>query len=182
MPSPISSMACSQEMRTHSPFSFFMGYFSRRSPLACSRTAAPLAQWAPRLNGLSHPGSWPVQTPFCTSAMTEQPTEQCVQTDLRSSTAPVPVAASAFVTEPPVAAIAVSPPIARPEFLRKVRRSTYVSATWFRMPVRWERRAIPLVFFLSMSFSLAGSGQSRMRAGLFPNAPASGRHATEAGQ
>ena len=74
-------------MRFHSPPSFFIGYFRRRSPCACSRTAAPLAQCAPRLNGLSHPGSWPVQTPSCTSATTVQPTEQCVQTDLTVSTA-----------------------------------------------------------------------------------------------
>jgi hypothetical protein len=31
------------------------------------------------LIGLSQAGSWPTHTPFCTSAMTEQPTEQWVQ-------------------------------------------------------------------------------------------------------
>ena len=96
MPSPISLIACSHETRTHSPFSFFMGYFRRRSPWACSRTAAPLAQWAPRLNGLSQPGSWPTQTPSLTSAITVQPTEQWVQTDFFSSTAaPAAVCADA---------------------------------------------------------------------------------------
>ena len=80
----------SQLMRFHSPPSFFIGYFRRRSPWACSRTAAPLAQCAPRLNGLSQPGSCPVQTPLLTSATTVQPTEQCVQTDLIVSTAPWP--------------------------------------------------------------------------------------------
>ena len=38
--------------------------------------------------GESQPGSWPIQTPFATSAITVQPTEQCVQTfadgDLRA--------------------------------------------------------------------------------------------------
>jgi hypothetical protein len=38
-----------------------------------------LAQCVPRLIGLSQAGSCPVQTPFCTSACTVQPTEQCVQ-------------------------------------------------------------------------------------------------------
>ena len=49
--------------------------------------AAPLAQWVPRLIGLSHAGCWRVHTPFSTSAMTVQPTEQCVQTFFRTSTA-----------------------------------------------------------------------------------------------
>ena len=77
--SPISSIAWSQEMRSHSPSTIFIGYFSRRSPCTSSRIAAPLAQCVPRLIGLSQAGSWPTQTPFCTSAMTVQPTEQWVQ-------------------------------------------------------------------------------------------------------
>ena len=77
--SPISSIACSQEMRCHSPPTFFIGYLRRRSPCTSSRTDAPLAQWVPRLSGLSQAGSWPTQTPSCTSAMTVQPTEQWVQ-------------------------------------------------------------------------------------------------------
>src|SRR5262249_42927545 len=36
----------------------------------------PLAQCVPILMGLSNTGSWPVQTPFCTSAQMAQPTEQ----------------------------------------------------------------------------------------------------------
>ena len=36
--------------------------------------------------GESQPGSWPIQTPFDTSAMTVQPTEQCVQMFLRMVT------------------------------------------------------------------------------------------------
>ena len=157
MPPPISSIACSQLMRFHSPPSFFIGYFKRRSPCACSRTAAPLAQCAPRLNGLSHPGSWPVQTPSCTSAMTVQPTEQCVQTDLTVSTAAfAAVAAVACVTVPPVAAIAVKPPIAKPDPRKNARRSTVVWATSVRILVRWGRLATPLVFFLSIVSSHPG--------------------------
>src|SRR4051812_26308767 len=83
---PISSIAWSQEIRFHSPFSSFTGYLLRRSPLVSSRTDAPLAQWVPWLIGLSQPGSWPVQTPFWTSAMTVQPTEQWVQMLLRRVT------------------------------------------------------------------------------------------------
>ena len=37
--------------------------------------------------GESQPGSWPIQTPFDTSAITVQPTEQCVQMFLRIVTA-----------------------------------------------------------------------------------------------
>ena len=151
MPSPISSIAWSQLMRFHSPPSFFIGYFRRRSPWACSRTAAPLAQCAPRLNGLSQPGSCPVQTPLLTSATTVQPTEQCVQTDLMVSTAPLAaVCAEAWVTVPPVAEIAARPPMAKPEPRKNERRSTDFSAMSDSMPVRWGRRATPLVFFFSM--------------------------------
>jgi hypothetical protein len=38
-----------------------------------------LAQCVPRFSGLAQDGSWPVHTPFCTSAVTVQPTEQWVQ-------------------------------------------------------------------------------------------------------
>src|SRR6185295_18756736 len=101
--SPISLMATSQEMRVHWPFTSFIGYFRRRSPLTSSRTAAPLAQCEPRLIGESQLGSWPTHTPFTTSAVTVQPTEQWVQMFLRI-TAPMlsgPVtAASALRTVP----------------------------------------------------------------------------------
>ena len=86
-----------------------------------------MAQCAPRLNGLSKPGSWPIQTPFSTSAITVQPTEQWVQTDLTCLTAPAAawVCALARVTMPPPASdAAATPPAARPERLRKVRRSS----------------------------------------------------------
>src|SRR6202521_6463035 len=81
--SPISLIAVSHETRCHWPSTSFTGYLRRRSPCTSSRTDAPLAQCEPRLLGLSHPGSWPIQTPFETSAITVQPTEQCVQTFLR---------------------------------------------------------------------------------------------------
>ena len=125
---PISSMASSHETRFHLPPTSFIGYFSRRSPWPCSRTEAPLAQWAPRLNGESKSGSWPVHTPFWTSAMTPQPTEQWVQTLRRISVA-MP-AFGAWV----LAALALrimaggsivataAPPRVRPERLMKARR------------------------------------------------------------
>src|SRR5271165_3139401 len=73
-------------MRVHWPPPSFIGYLSRRSPETSSRTAAPLAQCEPRLIGLSQLGSWPIQTPFATSAATVQPTAQCVHTLLRITT------------------------------------------------------------------------------------------------
>src|SRR2546429_9527754 len=66
-------------MRVHSPSTSFIGYFSRRSLCTSSRTEAPLAQCEPRLIGLSQLGSWPIHTPLDTSAVTVQPTAQCVQ-------------------------------------------------------------------------------------------------------
>ncbi len=104
-----------------------MGYLSRRSPETSSRTEAPLAQCEPRLIGLSQLGSWPIQTPFATSAVTVQPTEQCVQMLLRRITS-APGAgggpASALRTLPRGSApSAASPPAVRPERRRKARRS-----------------------------------------------------------
>src|SRR6476646_12236833 len=81
--SPISLMATSQDTRCHFPPASFIGYLRRRSPETSSRTAAPFAQCEPRLIGESQLGSWPTQTPFTTSAVTVQPTEQCVQMLLR---------------------------------------------------------------------------------------------------
>src|SRR5215813_12481605 len=82
----ISPIAASHETRVHWPLTSLSGYLSRRSPETSSRTDAPLAQWEPRLIGLSQLGSWPIHTPFDTSAVTVQPTEQCVQTLLRMVT------------------------------------------------------------------------------------------------
>src|SRR5258708_35482461 len=73
-------------MRLPLPATGLVGYLRRRSPPTSSRTDAPLEQCDPRLIGLSQLGSWPSQTPFCTSAVTVQPTEQCVQMLLRVST------------------------------------------------------------------------------------------------
>src|SRR6476646_7463878 len=72
-------MARSHGTRVHWPFTSFIGYLSRRSLCTSSRTEAPLAQCEPRLNGLSQLGSWPIHTPLETSAVTVQPTAQCVQ-------------------------------------------------------------------------------------------------------
>src|SRR5579885_2920886 len=115
-------------MRVHCPFAIFIGYFSRRSPLTSSRTDAPLAQCEPRLIGESQLGSWPIHTPLATSAVTVQPTAQCVQMLLRTVAPAVngpAAAASALRTlasgNVPTAA---RPPAARPERRRKARRST----------------------------------------------------------
>src|SRR5690348_11302307 len=81
--SPSSLIAWSHVIRDHWPLASFIGYLRRRSPETSSRTEAPLAQCDPRLIGESQLGSWPTQTPFTTSAVTVQPTEQCVQMFLR---------------------------------------------------------------------------------------------------
>ena len=154
--SPISLIAWSQLIFCHLPPTSFIGYFSRRSPWACSRTEAPFAQCEPRLKGLSKAGSWPIQTPFWTSARTEQPTEQCVQTDLMMSTLPAAAAgfaACALVTVPADRADAAArPPAAKPERRRKVRRSMALPVS----PVSaFERRgplAIPFVLLVSMTY------------------------------
>src|SRR5205823_14374443 len=118
-------------------------YFRRRSPLTSSRTAAPLAQCEPRLVGESQLGSWPTHTPFTTSAVTVQPTEQWVQMFLRI-TAPMlsgPVtAASALRTVPS----GIVPSTARlpapiPERRKKARPSRAVA--WAASPAREPRRA-----------------------------------------
>src|SRR3954466_4213954 len=72
----ISSSACSHEIVWYLPLTSFIGYLRRYSPWPCSRSAAPLAQCAPRLIGESNTGSWRTQTPFSTTASTAQPTAQ----------------------------------------------------------------------------------------------------------
>src|SRR5215831_9950896 len=121
-------MAMSQDILVHWPLTSFIGYFSRRSPCTNSRTAAPLAQCEPRLIGLSQLGSWPIHTPFCTSAVTVQPTEQWVQIFLRVSTgAPAlgggPASALRTLASGNAPSVA-SPPATRPERRRKPRRSS----------------------------------------------------------
>src|SRR5258705_7027884 len=119
-------MAWSKEIFCHSPLTSFIGDFSRRSPCTSSRTEAPLAQCEPRLIGLSQAGSWPTQTPFCTSAITVQPTEQCVQTFFLISVGAPTIfgPACALRTEPSgIRPIAAPAPAARPDRRRNVRRS-----------------------------------------------------------
>src|SRR6266852_5357063 len=117
-------MASSQEMRVHFPSTSFVGYLSRRSPPTSSRTDAPLEQCDPRLIGLSQVGSWPIQTPFCTSAVTVQPTEQWVQMLLRVSTGIPGLGggpASAWCTAPSDSVpSAVRPPATSPERRKKL--------------------------------------------------------------
>src|SRR5215467_4422605 len=86
--SPTSLIASSHDIFCHLPLTSFIGDFSRCecSTTPCSRTDAPLAQCAPRLSGESNTGSCRIQTPFCTTASIEQPTEQCVQTVRFTST------------------------------------------------------------------------------------------------
>src|SRR6476646_8531796 len=114
-------------MRVHWPLASFIGYFRRRSPITSSRTEAPLAQCDPRLIGDSQVGSWPTHTPFSTSAVTVHPTEQCVQTLLRT-VAPAesgPAAAASALRTLPRGRVpsAASAPPARPDRRRNARRS-----------------------------------------------------------
>ena len=121
-------MAWSHLMRVHWPLTIFIGYFRRRSPITSSRTEAPLAQCDPRLIGDSQLGSWPIHTPLDTSAVTVQPTAQCVQMLLRMVTAaPLAGGGPAFALRTLASGKAPSvarPPAARPDRRRKVRRST----------------------------------------------------------
>src|SRR5262249_27447903 len=125
--SPISLTPWSQLMRVHWPLASFIGYLSRRSPDTSSRTDAPLAQCEPRLIGLSQLGSWPIHTPFATSAVTVQPTEQLAHTFLRIATRPPAASggpAFALRTEPSGRAPNAATPVAtRPERRKKLRRS-----------------------------------------------------------
>src|SRR5262249_36762474 len=89
--------------------------------------AAPCAQCEPRLIGLSQAGSCSIHTPLATWAMTVQPTEQCVQTFLRTVTAapgggggPASALRTAPTDKVPTAARL---PAARPDRRRKLRRS-----------------------------------------------------------
>src|SRR5680860_101284 len=105
-----------------------MGYLSLRSPCPCSRNEAPLAQWEPRFIGESKSGSWPVHTPFCTSAMTPQPTEQWVHTERRISVltpslGALSKASARRIMENGRVPANAPPPMASPERRRKVRRS-----------------------------------------------------------
>src|SRR5215468_9336754 len=128
-----------------------MGYLRRRSPCTTSRVAAPLAQCEPRLIGLSQPGSWPTHTPFSTSAMTVQPTEQCVQMFLRSTAwdgaVPAACALRTPVRESPPKAERA--PAASPERRRKERRSTTPPHWVASVAARAPRRAWRSLFLMS---------------------------------
>src|ERR1700756_1414215 len=103
-----------------------MGQRTRRSLCTSSRTEAPLAQCDPRLIGESQLGSWPIQTPFNTSAVTVHPTEQCVQMLLRTIVPDVrgPAAAAFALRTLPIGNVpnAASAPPATPDRRRNVRR------------------------------------------------------------
>src|SRR4051812_39894141 len=83
--------------------------------------------------GESKTGSWRTHTPFSTTASTEQPTEQWVQTVRRTSIFPVPVPvlplsrALAFFNSDRLPA-AIPTPTPSPERRRKARRSSVGSA------------------------------------------------------
>src|SRR3954469_20078191 len=146
-------MAVSHETFCHSPLTSFIGYFSRRSPWTSSRTAAPLAQCEPRLIGESQAGSWPTQTPFCTSAITVQPTEQCVQMFFRISVgAPTTSGpACALRTEPSGSRPNAAPaPAARPDLRRNVRRSSTPEARPAATPCKRALPADPSLRFINM--------------------------------
>src|SRR3954468_13542447 len=146
-------MATSQDIFCHSPLTSFIGYFSRRSPWTSSRTEAPLAQCDPRLIGLSQAGSWPTQTPFCTSAITVQPTEQCVQMFFLISVGAPTIfgPACALRTEPSGIKPSAAPaPAARPERRRKVRRSRTPEARPAATPCKRALLADPSLRFINM--------------------------------
>src|SRR3712207_2151450 len=118
--------------------------------------AAPLAQWVPRLMGLSQDGSWPIQTPFCTSAVTVQPTEQWVQMFflivIGAPGVGCPMAPSAALTEPrrsePMAA---RPPTVRPDRRRNARRSMASEARPAARACSLPLAASPLLRLISIA-------------------------------
>src|ERR1700681_734030 len=147
-------MALSHDRRCHSPLTSFIGYFRRRSPCTSSRPDAPLAQCEPRLIGLSQAGSWPTQTPFWTSAITVQPTEQCVQMFFLVSVGAPTIfgPACALRTDPSGIKPSAAPaPAARPERRRKVRRSSTPDARPAAMPCKRAGLADPSLRFINMS-------------------------------
>src|SRR6185437_14674409 len=147
-------MAWSHEIFCHSPLTSFIGNFRRRSPCTSSRTEAPLAQCEPRLIGLSQAGSWPTQTPFCTSAITVQPTEKCVQMFFLISVGAPTIfgPACALRTEPSGSSpIAAPAPAARPDRRRNVRRSRTPDARPAAIPCKRALPADPSLRLINMS-------------------------------
>src|SRR5678815_509279 len=118
-------------MRFHLPPSSFIGDLRRCEScvMPCSRTEAPLAQWPPRLSGESNTGSCRIHTPFCTTASTAQPTEQCVQTERFTSTLPSAssLASACWIIENGSCEATAPAPTVTPERLRNARRSMIFS-------------------------------------------------------
>src|SRR5581483_3522853 len=144
-------------MRLHWPLASFIGYFSRRSPETSSRTEAPLAQCEPRLIGESQLGSCPIQTSLATSAVTVQPTEQCVQMFLRMVTAAPaggggPASALRTLTSGRLPSVA-KPPATRPERRRNARRSMRPADRSARADASLPRWAWRSVLFVSTAAS-----------------------------
>src|SRR5205085_3660980 len=114
----------------------------------------PLAQCEPRLSGESQLGSWPIHTPFATSAVTVQPTEQCVQMFLRMVTcAPAGGGGPAFALRMLVSGSAPSVarlPATRPERRRKLRPSRSPPAWLCIAAASPPRQAWPSVLLMSL--------------------------------
>src|SRR6476646_3610139 len=147
-------MAWSHDTFCHSPLTSFIGYFRRRSPCTSSRTEAPLAQCDPRLIGLSQAGSWPTHTPFCTVAITVQPTEQCVQRFFLTSVGAPTIfgPACALRTEPSgIRPIGAPAPAARPDRRRNVRRSRTPDARPAATPCKRALPANPSLRLINIS-------------------------------
>src|SRR6516225_6257959 len=108
--------------------------------------------------GLSQLGSWPIHTPLATSAVTVQPTEQCVQTFLRIATwAPAGGGGPASALRRLVSGSAPNaprPPATRPERRRKVRRSSPRS-DWLAKAASCPRRASFSALLISTDASLS---------------------------
>src|SRR5258708_22373129 len=146
-------MAWPHDSRCHSPLTSFIGYFRRRSPCTSSRTEARLAQCDPRLIGLSQDGSCQTQTPFWTSAITVQPTEQCVQMFFLISVGAPTICgpACALRTDPSGISPSAAPaPAARPDRRRNVRRSRTSDARPAAIPCKRALPADPSLRLINM--------------------------------
>src|SRR5215831_9431688 len=159
--SPTSLIASPQDICCHLPLTSFIGVFSRCefSCTPCSRTDAPLAQWAPRLRGESNTGSCRTQTPFSTTASTEQPTEQWVHTvRLVSTFTALSAAASALPMTWYGSWPANAPaPATRPERFRNARLSIVGKVA----PERRRRRGRAAVARASAPFAVLVSSMIR---------------------
>src|SRR5690349_20893735 len=147
--------AWSQLIFCHLPPTSFIGDLRRCESwcMPCSRIDAPLAQCAPRLIGESNTGSCRIHTPFCTTASTEQPTDQRVQTVRLVSVLPAASSlASARSTILKGSCDTTAPaPSVIPERCRNVRRSMVLPsiAETERESRRCAAPAWPVVFLVS---------------------------------